>query len=595
MSENKQLQTVVDGLPLRSPEDVDLSVFNSYKGPDDKGSVAVKDIKQLFHKLIVVDEETLINAETLKIPGFIGISDDEQVADPQDNTVYGYEDIIKFLDKYGLLICTYQYNKDRYGKIIDLRLPPNVEEQADLMDIFIKNEGHHSGAIVPAQRFGGIKAFASLNEPDNYHDGMYGNNGFVAVAQRLVFPEFVTQQQARGYTDSIICWLALINPFANFALNDINGGDPARVCDRATLKKFLKNCALASLGVQEAIEFLNQPENTLYCSEFIYIGLNTPVYPFNLQGLTMVLDGDEAKAKEILKLQEYQNIRRENILSVKSSNPQFKAFNIQMPVLPENLPPLDVLMANGEIEANSIPFPPFKLSQVLRRAFRTLFPRQEAVNDIKRVKAQAKMLEYLEPLILKQLNLDNSAVPGFPTPVHNQFPMPRISPPLHEISTPSNPTAPDSSKVIAVRQFIVFVQEQLQRQFDSYEEFDVTVDLIMEKADELVGAGDFTHFVPPRIYIDLGQNDGDNNLPKGWGFRLETVGALIYRGAIMENSSTQPISEEPSVDGSFRGVDQPSNEGEDGSREQPSGFVDRNRICKGNITTVNKKGNSASF
>lgn len=31
-----------------------------------------------------------------------------------------------------------------------------------------------------------------------YHDGMFGHFGFVAVGQRLVFPEFVTKEQARG-------------------------------------------------------------------------------------------------------------------------------------------------------------------------------------------------------------------------------------------------------------------------------------------------------------------------------------------------------------------------------------------------------------
>ncbi|MBF2065718.1 MAG: family 10 glycosylhydrolase [Calothrix sp. C42_A2020_038] len=38
--------------------------------------------------------------------------------------------------------------------------------------------------------------------------------------------------------------------------------------------------------------------------------------------------------------------------------------------------------------------------------------------------------------------------------------------------------------------------------------------------------------VPPRIYIDLGQQDGDNNLPQGWGFDLKTVGSLIYHFAL---------------------------------------------------------------
>lgn len=177
------------------------------------------------------------------------------------------------------------------------------------------------------------------------------------------------------------------------------------LCDRPTLKEFLQNCALASLGSTEALEFFSRPEDTAYCAELIYISLNTPVYPFNKQGLTLLLDGDKAKALEILKLQEYQNKGQEYILSFKSDNPQFKAFNIQMPLVPADLPPLDVLVAKyGQtIDPNSILFPPFKLSQVLRRAFLALLPRSNALNNSKIVQAQVKLFGYLEPLIMRQL------------------------------------------------------------------------------------------------------------------------------------------------------------------------------------------------
>jgi hypothetical protein len=547
MSESKTLLENNDRLPLRSPEEVDLDIFNVIKGLDDKGSLPIKDIKRLFHKMIVVDDETLLNAETIKVPGFIGISDQPQLLDPQGNTVSGYEDVLKFLDKYGLLVCTYQYNKDRYGRVIDLRWPPNEQEQYDLMEIFIKNEGHHSGAIIPAQTFTGEKTFASFNEPDMYHEGMYGSDGFVAVAQRLVFPEFVTPEQSRGYTDSIICWMALINPFVQFAANDFNGGDPTRVCDRPTLKEFLQNCALASLGSPEALEFFSRPENTAYCAEFIYICLNTPVYPFNKQGLTLLLDGDEAKALEILKLQEHQNHRRENILSFKSANPQFRTFNIQMPVVPADLPPLDVLMAkHGQsIDPGSIPFPPFKLSQVLRRAFRTLLPRSKALNNPKIVQAQVKLFGYLEPLIMRQLGIGIPNPQPVPLPVPTPTPVPanpptstkkaanNTSPQPSPAPIPQpNPQSVEDPRIPAIRQFLEYVKAQLQQPYNSDAEFDSTFDAIIEKADNLVGDSELKYFVPPRIYIDLGQNDGDENLPKGWGFHLETLGALIYRGAI---------------------------------------------------------------
>lgn len=572
MSQNNNLQQTDDSLPLWSAEDVDLSSFNALRSPDDKQGKQVLDMRQLFHKQVIIDDETILDVETIKVPGFIGIADEQKITDPNGKTVSGHEDIVQYLDKYGLLICTFQYNKDRYGEAIDLRKPPEDQELSDLVEIFIKNEGHHSGAIVPALWNGGrTNAFGSLNEPDTYHDGLYGHNGFIAVAQRLVFPEFVTPQQARGYTDSMICWMALMNPFVEFSENDFNGNDPTGVCDRPTLKEFLQNCALASLGSKEAIDFLNNSQNRAYCAEFIYICLNTPVYPFNKQGLTLLLDGDKAKATEILKIRDKQNSRKKNILSQTSENLQFKEFNIQMPVVPEDLPPLHVLMAtNGQPPSpNSIPFPPFTLSQVLRRAFRTLLKREKDVNNTKIAKAQAQMLGYLEPLILRQLGI---VTPPREAESANEGEglISRIPLEFFSVSPP-----PNDPKVKAVREFIAFVQQQLQRKFDSYEEFDLNFDQVMTKADELIGRDGVTYFIPPRIYVDLGQNDGDNNLPKGWGFKLETLGALIYRGFIRGTGS----SSLPSDGGADPVTNTPSHERDhQQSSKQPPGSMGGNRM-----------------
>ncbi|WP_414624074.1 hypothetical protein [Calothrix sp. CCY 0018] len=511
---------VNSGLPLHPAKDVNLDVFNSIQGPDYKQGKPVEDMKRLFNKQVIVDDETLLDIETIKVPGFIGIADEEIVTNSQGETVSGHKDIVQFLEKYGLLVCTFQYNKDRYGKEIDLRRSPqSYSEINDLMEIFIKNEGHHSGIIVPAIRKGEKQAFASFNEPDSYHNGLYGKSGFIAVAQNLVFPEFVTQQQQKGYSDSIICWMALMNPFVKFSQNDFNGGDPTGVIDRASLTEFLKNCALASLGNESAIAFLNDAKNKAYCAEFVYISLNTPVYPFNIKGLTLLLN-DEGKAKEILAIQEKQNRRQKNILSDRSTNPEFQAFNIQMPVVPQDLPSLNVLMANNgiNIDSNSIPFPPFTLSQVLRRAFRTLLPRHKDVNNPKIIEAQVKLFGYLEPLILKQLGLDKPSNGG-----------------VSEAATVER-----QEKIKGVQEFITFIKSQLQQNYNNYAGLDAVVDKIMQQADELVGANDTKYFVPPRIYVDLGQNDDDGNLPQGWGFKLNTLGALIYRGAIRDIAVNPP-------------------------------------------------------
>lgn len=486
-------------LPLRSPDAIDLSRFNALTG--DWAGKPVENIRNLFVKPVILQDGSQINVETLKVPGFIGISDAPTVSDPEGKQVSGHASIVKFLEAYGLLICTYQWNKERYGTPFDLRqpIPPELFTEG-----FIKNEGHHSGAIVPAMRSQNgqlTPSFGTFNEPDDYHRGMYGKDGFVAVAQRLVFPDFVTPTQARGYTDTIINWMALLNPFIEFPFN-YNGGDPVGIVDRPTLKQFLKNGLLACLGDAQAIAFFKKPENMCYCAEFMFVGLNTPVFPFNRAGLTRVLDGDADKAAQILAVRDAQNRREENPLSKRIRNPEFNAFNIPMPVVPEDLVPLDELMTrNGQsIADRSIPLPPFKISQVIRRAYRTLLPRHQ-FNEERLAQAQARLFKGMEPALLQQLGLRDA---------------PATDP-----------------KVQAVSQYVTMVSQKLEQPFSSYEAFDQEMDRLMEMADQmLVGQDDRTYFMPPRVYIDLGQNDGDTNLPQGWGFRLQTIGALVARSTL---------------------------------------------------------------
>ena len=513
---------------LTPPEQVDLERFNALLGDAHVLKWVgrpLKDIRRLFIKQVILDDDTTIDVETLKVPGFIPISDAIQVTGPNGHLVPAHTHAAEILERDGLLICTFQWHKERYGVSLDTR---QAMEKDLFQEAFVKNEAHHAGAIVPARRKdqagNWMASYGAHNEPGNYHAGLYGDDGFVAVAQRLVFPDFVTPQQARGYTDSIICWMGLLNPFIKFP-NDYNGGDPTAVHDRITLKTLLKHGLLAALGDKQAVAFLNDPANMTYCAEYMYINLNSVLYPFNKTGLTAVLDGDAAKAEQILEIQVRHNRREktilteasggrdfENLLKRNPSNPEFDAGNIAMPVVPEDLPGLDQPMAahGFSVDANSLPFPPFSISQILRRAFRVMLPRDKGHDQKKIAAAQSRMMKYVESVLVQQMGLDQSPK--------------------------------DDPKLQLLAEFSALVYQQLNREFDTYAEFDQVVDHLMDQADAmLVGYGDRTRFVPPNIYLDLGQQDGDDNLPKGWGFQLETVGAFISQKAIGKPEDRVPM------------------------------------------------------
>lgn len=516
-------------IPLWPPEYIDLERFNALLGDAhelDWVGQPVEDIRQLFHKPVILDDTTVVDVETLRVPGFIAISDATTVTGPNGASILAHDHIAQILERDGILICTFQWHKERYGIPLDTRQPMSDEL---FQEAFVKNEAHHAGALVPAKRRDAngnwMASFGAHNEPGSYHAGMYGDDGFVAIAHRPVFPDFVTPVQARGYTDSMICWMGLLNPFIKFPA-DYNGGDPTAVHDRATLKTLLKQGLLAALGDRDAIDFLNHPAHMTYCAEYMYINLNTVLYPFNKAGLTAVLDGDEAEAERILAIQAKHNRREPTILTQPSydvaferalarnpSNPEFDAGNIAMPVVPASLPGLDELMVdNGHaVDATSLPLPPFHISHLLRRAFRVMLPRDRGHDPRKIAAAQVRMMAYVEVALAQQLGLERA---------------PASDPRRQQL-----------------QQFSRLVQQQLAREFETYEAFDQVMDEVLHQADAmLTGHGDRTRFVPPSIYVALGQQDGDDNLPRGWGIQLECVGAIVSQKAVGNPAERIPMT-----------------------------------------------------
>ncbi|MEM9213041.1 MAG: peptidoglycan-binding protein [Cyanobacteria bacterium P01_F01_bin.150] len=519
---------------LYDPAQIDTERFNTLLGDAHiLGWVGkpIADINDLFVKHVVLSDSVAEAIATFQTPGFIGIHDLDLVTAPSGQLVSGHNHLAQILERDGLLLCTFQWDKERYGEIYDTRRPI-AEEQ--FKEGFIKGEAHHVGALVPAQRLGSdgqiVQSFAAHNEPGNYHNGMYGDEGFVTLAQRLVFPDFLTREQARGYTDSIICWMGFLNPFVKFPEN-YNGGDPTKVLDSQSLRTFLKTGLLAALGDRDAIAFLNDPLNMTYCAEYMYITVNSVLFPFNRIGLMDLLE-NEAQVARILKIQTQHNRRQptiltqagddafEAVLNRTPSNPQFDAFNIALPVVPEDLPSLAQMMTDhGHApEPNSLPFPCFTISQILRRAFRVLLPRHKTQHPKEMAAAQERMFQYVGIALGQQLGLDSG--------------------PEAQASDP----ALLRDKRQMVQKFMAIVSQVLGQTFDRDEAFDAAIDRLMTQADSLlVGAGDRTRFVPPRIYADLGQQDGDRNMPQGWGFKLETVGATISRRVVGDLNQRIPI------------------------------------------------------
>lgn len=387
----------------------------------------------------------------------------------------------------------------------------------------IKNGGYHSCAIVPAikpyydetSETAEIETFACFEKSRGSTSGGYIGDSSIAIAQRLVFDEVITPAEATGYRHTMINWMGLLSHVVKFADRDINGGDPTTVVDKATLKTILQNCVRASLGDPEALTFFDNSDNKLYCAEFVYIALNTPLFPFHQAGLTALLDGDSNAAKAILGNRERYSDDQFNIFSLvrepDGTNSELEARNILLPSVSETLLPLDQLLTERGRIVQGLPFPPFTIAQVIRRAFRTLLPQPGTLEASKIAKLQVRLFQAIEPMLTQQV-------------------VPAVD--LSSLTEEAAAAVQADPRVQQIKAFVAQVEETLTTTTD-INELDKRFDEIVEQANTLVRqAGSIVEFVPPRIYVDLGQQDGDSNLPQGWGFKLQTIGATIARQSI---------------------------------------------------------------
>lgn len=159
----------------------------------------------------------------------------------------------------------------------------------------------------------------TLNNPQNYQSGLFGDTSYPMIFFTPSFPEQLSREEIIDCEKNIIAWSALINTFSHFP-GDYNGGDPLTAKSLQEAHLFGKKVLDAFAGKTEAIQWLEQEDNKLYCAEMVFLALTLgTTFPLNEQFL----------APDVL------NSLREAFLDKKlsslNSNPQLSEINIELP------------------------------------------------------------------------------------------------------------------------------------------------------------------------------------------------------------------------------------------------------------------------
>ncbi len=121
----------------------------------------------------------------------------------------------------------------------------------------------------------------TINNPQAYQNGLFGEPDYPMTFIRLKFPGGLKEEDRKGFIKNIKTWLLILNTFTVFP-EDYNGGDPLSALTHDEILEYGDHLLRGLCGYLDSINWLKKAENHLYCAELAYMALNLGLkYPLN--------------------------------------------------------------------------------------------------------------------------------------------------------------------------------------------------------------------------------------------------------------------------------------------------------------------------
>ncbi len=301
----------------------------------------------------------------------------------------------------------------------------------------------------------------TLNNPQDYQNGLFGPKDYPMIFIKPIFPEGVSKEKVRDYVNNIRTWLAIANTFTVFP-DDYNGGDPLATCSVEQVKQLGDKLIDALLGNQEAVDWFSQPENQVYCAELAHISLNLGIhYPLNNKFI-----GQERYdlLKDALVTKDFVSQNENTYIKL-----------VSMCVAPDDLQPItDVINTDARV-FSSAPFDknlavkPFTVANIIEKYIQFSIPREELGEDVAII--QAGILKKCQPAVFTALGIDK--------------------------------LSPDNEKRTQVTKLYEQIVSCVGKKYENYNKFREAISPILEKTKTMtsprengVGA-----FIPPHCFL----------------------------------------------------------------------------------------------
>jgi hypothetical protein len=374
-------------------------------GPEARG---VRDLMKVTVKLPngqkIVAPTHLFGKKMRVIPYADGIT----AQDAKGNQVRGGQEISRYI-RNGDVAYMIKHHRPEH-RVLEVA----GDGGADMKEHF-KLQDTHIGIVVGV-KINGKQDAVSLNNPQSYQDGRFGDAHYPMVFVKPSYPKYLNRNQRKAFRNNIRTMTLLFNAVSNFPGN-YNGGDPLSTPTPERLRKAVGQAILAVAGSdaekQAAKAFFRDPKNQLYCAELAFAGASggmhvplnkTSVKPLLVQGGLTEAAADAAW-KQFAKVIQAHNRGEATPLTTMNDNGFAK--HVKARVAPAGLKaaPQYAPESQRAAEGKKLALNPMTAADMVQNFLATHIPRQKYGESMGPV--QAALLEKMKPGLMEQAGLSS--------------------------------------------------------------------------------------------------------------------------------------------------------------------------------------------
>ena len=268
----------------------------------------------------------------------------------------------------------------------------------------MKLQDTHIELVVGVMR-DGQPGVVTLNNPQTYEGGRFGNADYSMIFVRPTYPEYLGADQERAFQDNIRTMMLGFNAVSDFP-GDYNGGDPLAARNPAEVRNHAVMMIKAITGDEAARAWFHDPQNKIYCAELAFVSSTAGMLmPLNAETFVPLV-GEETWNEFVRQVNAHNAGETTSFTSLNGNSFARLVTATLAPsdlrAAPEYAPAAQRAMADGQLA-----FVPMTMSDIVEEFMRTHMPRETLGEDL--APAQGALLEAMKPGLLEAMAMDTLA------------------------------------------------------------------------------------------------------------------------------------------------------------------------------------------